>query len=181
MNVTLRAHTYVVKLLVLTAAALACAARNTSPEEVQTDGTLKLQKLDVTGRGKFDTWRWTRPTKDEEILVREDVDLNSDGKVDIRKMFVGEKISRIELDLDFDGKMDQIETYEDGLLTKTEISHGFSGHPNTWRFYEKGLLTRVERDTNGDRKPDEWLYYEQENLQRFARDYNFDGVVDNWE
>ena len=178
---TLRSHIYVVNFLILTSLlGLACAGR---PHQAREEAGLKLTALDVAGRGKPDTWRWTKPAEgtNPEILVKEELDLNLDGKWDLRRYFDAGTLSRMEIDLDFDGKPDVVEFYEKGLLSRVESSHNFSGKVDTWKFYEKGVLTRIERDTNGDGKPDEWLYYSDGRLKRLGRDLNFDGIVDTWE
>ena len=187
---TVRAHIYIVNnplwivfpLLISLVIFISCV-----PKKAKLTGKgeekLKLTTLDVGGRGRTDTWRWTRPAKDgeKEVLVREEIDLNFDGRVDLHKTYDADKLSEQRLDLDFDGIMDRIESYEEGKLKKTAVSHTFSGQIDTWRFYEKEILVRVERDTNKDKKADEWMYYEKGKLKRTARDLNYDGVVDTWE
>ncbi len=187
MKVTLRAHIYIVnKRRWMTLMALLCAfgcASGTGNVSSASKEELKVTALDVSGRGKPDTWRTTRPSGDGkgEILVREEVDLNLDGKVDLTKSYENSKISKIIMDLDFDGRPDLTEFYENGEKVRDEGSRGFSGKVDTWRYFDKGVLQRVERDTNGDGKPDHWMYYEKGALKRTGIDLDFDGVVDTWQ
>ena len=189
---TLRAHIYIVNTKHLLGALALVAlfghgcSSATGPKPVtskEPEKGLEFVKLDVARRGRPDTWRWLKKGQNGQPseIVREEVDLNGDGKVDFQKKFAQGKPLLFTLDLDFDGRNDLIEHYIDGALVRIESSHNFSGKMDTWRFFEKGALARVERDTNGDGKPDEWMYYAQDKLQRTARDLNYDGVVDTWE
>ncbi len=159
-----------------------CAGKKISVKNEKLDSELIMTSTDVSGNGKADTWRWTQRGQDgNETLLREEIDLNSDQKVDLRKFFENGVLSRITMDLDFDGKNDLTEFYENGALSRMEISHNFSGKIDTWRYYEKNELLRIERDTNDDGKPDQWIYFAQNRHERTGKDYNFDGIVDLWE
>lgn len=180
---TLRSHIYVVKFLLLTLLTFTgCASVRGGGSDTTLKGDLKTEALDVAGRGSPDTWRWIQPATGElpEMVVREEMDLNLDGKWDFRKNYTGGVLVENIIDLDFDGRPDVTEFYEEGALSRVESAHTFSGKTDTWKFYEKGSLARVERDTNRDGKPDEWLYYAQGRLDRLGKDLNFDGVVDTW-
>lgn len=191
---TLRAHIYIVnnchvrRSLVLCVAAagvfLACGGKApVAGPSTKAEG-LQVEKLDVSSRGRTDTWRYTQPAAEGKSaqLVREEKDLNGDGRVDFTKSLDADGTVRtIQMDLDFDGRPDQVETYEGGKLVKVERSQSLSGKFDSWRFFDHGDLIRVERDTNGDGKVDEWEYYEKNRLARTGRDLNFDGIVDLWE
>jgi len=185
---TIRAHIYDVNylrviLIVLPLLLGGNCAKSKPIQKQKRESGITLTKLDVAGRGKTDTWRWTKANKDGtgEILIKEEIDLNLDGKVDLKKTYSQGKLAVIQMDLDFDRIFDLTEFYEDGILVRIESSHHFSGKPDTWRFYKKGTLIRIERDTNSDDKADEWRYYVDGKIERIGRDYNFDGVVDAWE
>lgn len=182
---TLRAHICVVNFSLFLALSTihGCASKAKPAPKAKSSSETVLKTLDVGGMGRPDTWRWVRPSPNGkfEVLLKEEIDLNHDGKVDIQKLYNDGKLSRIAMDLDFDRRFDLTEIYDHGVLARIESSRRFDGNIDTWRFYEKGELVRMERDTNADGKADEWHYYVDNRLERTARDLNFDGVVDIWE
>ena len=124
-------------------------------------------------------------------LVRIEIDLNGDGRVDIRRYYDprGSKI-RDEFDLDYDGRFDVRNHYYQRLLTKQEYFMRRKDRPDLWKYFEpvpgkkgrgKVRLVKKERDTNGDGKVDYWEYWEAGKLDRIGRDTDFDGSVDAWE
>ena len=149
-------------------------------------GNEKVTEFDLNGDKKPDVWSYTVPSKtpegkDYERLVRKELDLNRDGKVDIARNYdQKEAIEREALDLDFDGKVDQVNYYEKGVIVRKESDLNSSGRFSLWRFYEKGKLVRKERDTNNDGKVDYWEYWEGEVVDRVGEDLDGDGTVDRW-
>ena len=149
-------------------------------------GDEKVVEFDLDGDKKPDVWSYTVPSKtpegkDYERLVRKELDLNRDGKVDIARNYdQKEAIEREALDLDFDGKVDQVNYYEKGVIVRKESDLNSSGRFSLWRFYEKGKLVRKERDTNNDGKVDYWEYWEGEQVDRVGEDLDGDGNVDKW-
>ena len=149
-------------------------------------GDEKVTEYDLNGDKKPDVWTYTITTKNAEgkeveRLVRKDLDINWDGKVDIARVYdEKEQISRESLDLDFDGKVDEVIFYEKGLVVRKERDLSSSGKPSLWVFYEKGQIVRKERDTNADGKVDYWEYWENNQVDRIGEDLDGDGNVDKW-
>src|SRR3954454_3958748 len=81
-------------------------------------GNEKVTEFDLNGDKKPDVWTYTVPGKsadgkDIEKLVRKELDINWDGRVDIARNYDDhEQVEREALDLDFDGKVDQVNYYE---------------------------------------------------------------------
>lgn len=149
-------------------------------------GNEKVTEFDLNGDKKPDVWTYTVPGKspdgkDIDRLVRKELDLNWDGKIDIsRKYDDREQVEREALDLDFDGKVDQVNYMEKGVVVRKERDLAAGGRPSLWLYYEKGKLVRKERDTNGDGKVDYWEYWEGEQVDRIGEDLDGDGNVDRW-
>ena len=149
-------------------------------------GNEKVTEFDLNKDKKSDVWTYTVMAKgpdgkDIERMVRKDLDINWDGKVDIARVYdEKEQISRESLDLDFDGKVDEVIFYEKGLVVRKERDLSSSGKPSLWVFYEKGQIVRKERDTNGDGKVDYWEYWENGQVDRIGEDLDGDGNVDKW-
>lgn len=173
---TLRSHIYIVNFS-LCFWGLACGPSKPKPQSPQTESGAAIQ--DLNKDGKPDRWTWSNTSNSNPI--KEEADLNFDGKIDIRKAYREGTLETISIDLDFDGQFDLEEFYNQGLLTKSEAAYGFSGKKDTWKYYENGLLERIEKDSNGDGSPDQWMYFKNQKLVRQGTDYNHDGVVDHWE
>ena len=150
-----------------------------SGDELQTE-------TDLNGDKKPDVFTYTIKAKsadgkDIDRLVRKELDINADGKIDISRTYdEREQISREALDLDFDGKVDQVNFYEKGVIVRKERDLSSAGKPSLWLFFEKGKLVRKERDTNGDGRVDYWEYWENEMVDRIGEDLDGDGNVDKW-
>ena len=138
-----------------------------------------LTTNDQNKDGKPDSWVW-HLSPDNPQVVKEEFDLNFDGKVDVQKIYAAGSLTEVLMDFDFDARFDQHEYYTDGALTKTETSFNPNGKIDTWKFFNQGQLERTEKDTNGDEKPDQWTYHEGTNVVKTGKDYNFDGLVDSW-
>ncbi len=186
-------------LFAVTSAALSCAstqgAEKTGDSEGEKlsenirqkqNGNEKVTEYDLNGDKKPDVWSYTVLTKgpdgkEVDRLVRKELDLNWDGKVDISRTYDDrEQIQREALDLDFDGKVDQVNYLEKGIVVRKERDLAAGGKPSLWLFYEKGKLVRKERDTNGDGKVDYWEYWEADQVDRIGEDLDGDGNVDRW-
>ncbi len=149
-------------------------------------GDEKVTEFDLNHDGKPDVWVYTVKSKtpdakDYDRLVRKEMDINWDGKVDIVRYYdENEQISKEELDLDFDGRIDQWNYYEKGVLVRKERDLDFNGKPDLWIYYEKGHIVRKERDTNHSGKVNYWEYWENDRVDRIGEDLNGDGQVDRW-
>jgi hypothetical protein len=152
----------------------------------QISGAEKVTEYDLNHDKKPDVWSYTVTVKDAEgrsvdRLVRKELDINWDGKVDISRYYdEHEQLVREVLDLDFDGKVDQTNFYEKGQIVRKERDLDYNGRPDLWVYYEKGKIVRKERDINGDGKPDYWEYWENDQVDRVGEDLDGDGNVDRW-
>jgi antitoxin component YwqK of YwqJK toxin-antitoxin module len=149
-------------------------------------GDEKVTEFDLNHDKNPDVWSYTVPAKTEDgkdfdRLVRKELDINWDSKVDITRVY-GEKeqMEKEALDLDFDGKVDQVNFYEKGIIVRKERDLDYNSKPDLWIFYEKGKIVRKERDQNGDGKVDYWEYWEGDQVDRIGEDLDGDGNVDKW-
>ncbi|NVJ25402.1 MULTISPECIES: hypothetical protein [Myxococcus] len=145
-----------------------------------------VTQLDVNGDGKPDVWTYTvadAGANGEERFrkVRQELDLNWDGRVDLTRSFddVG-ALMREVMDLDYDGKVDATYFYEKGANTRRERDFDGDGRTDSVTFYERGVLVRKERDTNADGRVDYWEYWEAGHVDRIGEDLDGDGTVDKW-
>lgn len=149
-------------------------------------GNEKVTEYDLNGDKKPDVWSYSITAKDAggkdvDRLVRKELDLNWDGKVDISRIYdEREQIVQEALDMDFDGKVDQVNFYEKGVIVRKERDMLAAGRPTSWLFFEKGRLVRKEKDTNNDGKVDYWEYWEGDQVDRVGEDLDGDGNVDKW-
>ncbi|MFZ5469652.1 MAG: hypothetical protein ACOZIN_09460 [Myxococcota bacterium] len=146
----------------------------------------KVIEFDLNHDEKPDVWSFTVEAKTDDgkeydKLVRKELDINWDGKVDISRAYNDkEQIEREAMDLDFDGKIDQVNFYEKGVLIRKERDLDPKPGPDLWIFYEKGKIVRKERDSNGDGTIDYWEYWENDQVDRVGEDLDGDGQVDKW-
>jgi hypothetical protein len=152
------------------------------------EGDLTVKMFDLFHTGRPDVWEYYKTVTDPATgrsrlrLVRKEMDLNDDGKVDVTRYYdENEKVVKEELDLDFEGKVDEVIYFDDrGLPTKKEVLDA-NGRPNLWKYYENGQMVRIERDTKGTGKVDTWEYWVDGKLDRIGVDTVGDGVVHRWE
>jgi antitoxin component YwqK of YwqJK toxin-antitoxin module len=149
-------------------------------------GNEKVTTFDLNHDKKPDVWTYTVVAKGEDgkeydRLVRKELDINWDGRVDIVRIYDDkEQIQKESLDLDFDGRVDQVNFYEKGQIVRKERDLDFNGKPDLWIYYEKGKIVRKERDTAGTGKVDYWEYWEGDQVDRIGEDLDGDGTVDKW-
>ncbi len=116
------------------------------------------------------------------VLKKMEIDLNSDGKINVTRHYgLTGKLERELVDKDLDGFPDAISYYDRGALAKKEILKPRTEEVEYIRYYAQNMLLRVEKDTTGDGKIDYWEYYEQGVLDRIGRDFNADGRADSWQ
>jgi len=149
-------------------------------------GDEKVVQYDLNRDGKPDVWEYFVTVKDADghpvdHLVRKEMDLNFDGKVDAVYWYddKGDKV-REQLDLDFDGKVDETIFFEKGQVVRKERDLNGDGKVDTWLFYERGQLVRKERDTKGTGRVDYWEFWENGQIDRIGEDLDGDGNVDRW-
>jgi hypothetical protein len=154
-------------------------------ERKQGDLTVKIYDLNHTGA---DVWDYSKTVTDPKtgksglLLVRKEMDLNGDGKVDLWRWYRDDgSVEKEALDLDFDGKVDEVIFFDaKGQPVKKEQALNFDGKPNLWKYYERGQLVRKERDTKGTGRVDTWEYWEGGKIDRIGIDTDGDGIVDQW-
>jgi hypothetical protein len=160
----------------------------TTAENIQPTrhGDEKVTAFDLNHDGKPDLWVYTVKAKtadgrEYDRVVRKEMDINWDGKVDIVRYYdENEQLVKETLDLDFDGKVDQWNYYEKGVLVRKERDLAYSGKPDLWIYYENGQIVRKERDTNHSGKVNYWEYWENGQVDRVGEDLDGDGKVDRW-
>ena len=145
-------------------------------------GETETEKYDLNGDNKPDVLKIyvLRGSKEDgdkrpRVLARQDLDLDFDGDIDVRRHFNDEGVVvREEMDLDFDGQFDAVDYYADGELYRRDMALNFEGKPTIVKFYTQNKLVRKERDTNGDTKMDNFEYYENGKLMRVGVDRDGD-------
>ena len=129
-------------------------------------------------KGDKDTPKDQRP----RLLARQDLDLNFDTTPDVRRHFNDQgTVVREEMDLDFDGKIDLTTVLQGGKRMRQEMDTNFDGKPDIWKYYEGKVLTKLHRDADHNGKVDHIEYYEGGKLDRVGYDKDGDGRVDTWD
>ncbi|CAN5213450.1 hypothetical protein BH09MYX1_BH09MYX1_49920 [soil metagenome] len=124
------------------------------------------------------------PCEDSQGRV-ETVDINNDGKPDIRRILdkgTGRELCRVA-DLNHDGKAEIISYYDaQGALRRREASYETGDAVSAIEYYDGGKLVRREVDTTGQRKVDTTDTFDPATGKRTKRerDTNGDGKVDQW-
>ena len=153
--------------------------------DTKVDGAETVQLLDLNGDGKADVWKVSVKlpgSGDKAMLVRKDLDVNFDGRVDIRRHYdTSGEVEREEMDLDFDTRVDAVHFYRKGALYMSEIDMAFDGRTDVWKFYDDGELVRKERDLDGDSTVDSWEYWKSGKLVRKGSDRDGDGEPEYFE
>lgn len=113
----------------------------------------------------------------------ETVDVNNDGKPDIRRVYAGgREVCRIS-DLNGDGKPDMFEYYDaSGQLRRRESDYDDNGIVNAIELFEDGKRVRSEVDTTSQGKIDTWDTFDPATGKRVKRerDTTGDGRIDQW-
>jgi len=142
----------------------------------------KTVKLDLNGDRIGDVTNYIRVGEGSEAgrLVRKEIDLNFDGKIDIIQIWKGGVMVQEQIDADFDGQMEWTDFYSGGERIRAEWDTQFDGKPDIIRHYEGGKLNKLEMDTDGDQAMDYWEYYENGVMLRSGKDTTGDGKIDKW-
>lgn len=148
-----------------------------------------VRSFDIDGDGDTDVTKVfvqypdpTDPSVTLQRLIRKDVDVNSDGKINMRRHYNDEgNLFREEVDSDLDGLFDLVNYIDGGHLARKELLNSQTGAVVASRFYLDGELVRVEQDSDGDGKIDYWEFYEEGVLDRIGRDLNGDQRADTWQ
>lgn len=146
------------------------------PHEACVDRGGDIRDVDVNGDGRPDVRTVQR---DGRLFCRE-TDANFDGRVDITRFFDEQgRPLRVEDDYDFDGRLDLVSSYREGELVSDVLDTNFDGRTDTWRDYRGGRVHELRRDANADGRVDFWeTYNEQGTLIRTAVDADGDGEPD---
>ncbi len=133
---------------------------------------------DLNNDGKPDQWYIT----DGSRLVRTERDLNFDGTPDVYLYpdpANAEVVIEEEMDLDTDGVVDVVNYYQNGIIHRKELAVDFTGALAVIKYFDpQGNLSRVERDANNDGKIDTWEYWQDGSRVRTGRDNDGDGAPD---
>lgn len=152
------------------------AKRSTSIEHEPCEGG-KADAVDVNGDGKPDIRRVYGGSGREACRV---TDLNRNGKPDLFQYFdAAGNLRRREADYDESGVVDAIEHYENGKLVRVEYDTLARHQLDTWDFYDPATAKRIrrERDSRGTGHIDQWWTWEGEKVS-IAFDRNGDGQPD---
>lgn len=159
-------------------------AASTSSEgpitERPTEGGLVLVEIDLNRDDIADVFNYYRERAEaDRLLVRREVDLNHDGRIDVKSLFddMG-VIQREDMDGDFDGRIDWVDHYQNGVRTLSEVDTDQDGIFDMSRYYVDGQIARKERDTDADGRVDYWELYRDGEVINTGRDTNGDGEMD---
>ncbi len=150
------------------------------------DEGLTLQEVDLDDNGTADIKNYYRDRSDAaRLLVRKEMDLNRDGKIDVISIFDTDgALEREEMDSDYDGQFDWVDHYQNGDRVMSEYDTDNDGRPNVFKYYIRGTdgvvhLDRKERDEDGDGAIDVWEKFSMDGeVTRTARDTDGDGRMD---
>jgi len=145
---------------------------------------MSVDKADLDGDGKPDAFIYykTDPKTKIKTMVRKEVDLNNDGKIDLTKYFdaKGNQI-KDEIDLDFDGKIDRVVTYRKNKVYMVLVASGFDGKFDMKEFFDKGQVVLIKRSTKKNGIFDEFQYFVDRRLVRIGWDKDGDGQPEVFE
>jgi hypothetical protein len=131
----------------------------------------EIENVDVNNDGRPDV----RTVRRGGRLFCRETDANFDGRVDIVRFFDEQgRPLRVEDDYDFDGRIDVVATYENGDIVSDVLDTNFDGLIDTWRDYRGGNVAELRRDTNSDGRPDIWERFD-ESGRRIWRAVDADG------
>ena len=114
-----------------------------------------------------------------EVLSREEIDRNADGKIDAWEIFDRDgRIERLELDENFDGRPDAWFSYKNGLIESSRRDTDFDGRPDWFGTFEHGIAVRSDCRPNESSIVVRREIYEHGVLREEWVDENQDGVFD---
>ena len=148
-------------------------------ERATSDGLTEVS-VDLDGDAKAEIINYYRMSDGNKLLMRKDVDLNRDGRVDVRSTFdeAGLRVQE-EMDGDFDGRADWVDRYISGKRSVSEVDTDFNGTFDLFKYYENGRVRRKERDSDSNGRVDFWEYLDEAgSVTKTGRDNDGDGVMD---
>lgn len=148
-------------------------------EQCNEGGGRTVRAVDVNNDGSPDI----RHVYEGSVERCAQYDMNFDGMVDVTRFFGPDGVTAIreEHDLDFDGRLDQIAYIENGIVARSELDTNFDNVIDTWLWCQGNLLERSERDRNHNGRPDTWEMFENGLIVEARYDENNDGQPDRWE
>ena len=152
----------------------------TLSERITGDG-LTEQQIDLNGDGVADVFNYYQESSEGvRLLVRKEVDLNWDSRVDVRSWFdLSGQLEKEEMDGDFDGHVDWVDHYQGGRRVLSKVDTDYNGTFDLYKIFEGGKVRRKERDTNGDGNIDFWEYLDESGrVIKTGQDIDGDGVMD---
>ena len=118
-----------------------------------------VQTIDRDGNGRVDIWNFQ--SSENGPIVMKALDLNQDGKEDMRTYFDDKgNITKEEFDGDFDGVVDIIDYYTNNTRTESQIDTNTDRIFDVFRFYDQGRLVREAIDFNYDQTIDTTYIYD---------------------
>lgn len=150
-----------------------------------------IEKADINGDGRADMVRYFVEGKAgtesaaNKTLIRAELDLNFDGKIDKKNFYNAETgmLEKTELNWDFDDNVDMINFYDsDGKIEAQKIDRDFDGRFDVLKRYKIGLLYSRQIDSDGDGKMDLWEYFTKKGkVYRIGKDLDGDGKPEYFE
>ena len=117
------------------------------------DLLISVKMMDLNHDSKIDVWRYFN--EETGAVVKEELDLDFDNKIDRTDYFIGGLVRRSEFDFQFDERADIIKSYDEtGQLIAVESDQNGDGVIDYWEYYRNGVIEKIEKDTNKDGKPD---------------------------
>ena len=134
--------------------------------------------VDVNGDGRANLRHVYRDGKE----TCAEIDMNLDGRIDVTRVFDdGGQMVLEQHDFDFDGRLDQQVIYEAGAVVRKEVDTNFDKMVDTWIWCDGSFVKHLERDRRHTGFVDTWEDYESGNLVAIRYDANNDGEVERWE
>jgi hypothetical protein len=150
-----------------------------------------IEKADINGDGRADMVRYFVEGKagteqaSNKTLIRAELDLNFDGKIDKKNFYNPDTgtLEKTELNWDFDDNVDMINFYDaDGKIEAQKIDRDFDGRFDVLKRYKIGLLYSRQIDSDSDGKMDLWEYFTKKGkVYRIGKDLDGDGKPEYFE
>ena len=134
----------------------------------ETPARIYLKIMDLNHDSRFDLWRFF--DIDSGAVLKEELDLDFDGKIDRTDYYINGVVRRSEFDFQFDEKTDIVKSFDEkGAIVLIESDQNGDGKVDYWEFYKNGVLERMEKDMDNDGKSD---------VFKRPGDTGFTGIVD---
>ena len=145
----------------------------------------KVKGMDMNQDGRDDAWRHYTIKDGKKLLTMKTFDLNFDSFVDLKRVYAEDgSVLRDEMDMDFDRKMDMVAHYEGNKLVRKELMtvRGRSANAAlTVKEYKGGQTNYLESDQDRNGVKDTFFYFKEGRIVRRGFDDNNDGQPDRWE